>query len=171
MPWIYDLIKHLGISKIFATAVFITSYVLLFGHSHFPSQIPAMKDEWKLFAVGAMAFSGIYLVCWIGQCIVVLSKHTVDNALFWWNSKKLDEVDNAFILAIAMRPDGILDLYNLRYDNDVLTRIEMIQKAKLLKKMGLVNVYNLNEHIVSLTERGKVLAAKLQSSIRASKNT
>jgi len=171
MHWITDLIKHLGISKIFATAVFTTSCVLLFGHSHFPSQIPPINEEWKLLAVGAMSFSGVYLVVWLVQGIVVISKPTVDNVSFWWKSRELDQFDEVFILLIARELDGVLNLSNIEYDQIGVTRLEMIQKAKSLKKRGLVNIYALDEHIVSLTERGKVQATQIQARVRASSNS
>lgn len=171
MNWISDLIRHLAISRLFTVAVFIAPATLLFGHYYLPSQIPEIKDTWRLLALATVVFSGTYLVFWLAQWLYGLARLTKNAVAYTFCSGELGAADESLIELIAQQPYECLNLLAINREPEKITRLEYIQQAKLLSKKGFVEISPNDENIISLTERGKRYAVELLAKRRVSANT
>lgn len=168
MQWISDLVKHLGVSKFFAFAVFTTSAALLFGPHYWPSQIPNIKDVWRVIAFATLTFSGTYLFLWLLHWLLCQLNRTKNAFWHWRHSSNITTTDERFIELIATQPSETLNLMLMNYEGQEFSRIELIQYAKYLSKTGLVKISLYDDAIISLTERGKQYASRIAANRRSS---
>lgn len=167
MGWISDLVKHLSISKVFASAVFVTSTSLLFGGHLLPSLVPAIPSEWKLACIATMIFSGTYLLAWAMVAIFGACGSAKTSFFRWLRSRKLTERDEFLIDLLAKQAYETLNLSQMEFDPHEITRLEVIQHAKELQRAGLVRVSPHDDSIISLTENGKARAIEINKKNRA----
>ncbi len=161
MQSIHEILKHLEVSKPFASAVFISTAVLLFGPLLFPSQIPVLAGGIRIAAIAALVFSGTYIGIWflIGSHRIAYS--FIKEVVYICSNKKLSNLDEVFLELAARAPGNSLNLYTLDYSNELITQIELSQHGKQLEKRGLVSMSYFDDSIFTLTERGKAVAVKI----------
>ncbi|WP_111657926.1 hypothetical protein [Isoalcanivorax indicus] len=167
MQWIPDLLKHLAISKLFATAVFLSAAALLFGGYIIPEHIPRLDGNIRVWAIGALVFSATYLIAWfLSTMWRVVTRATVEFG-YRGRDRDLCAFDKVFIELAARQPGQTLNLNVLKYEHGQMTQLEMIQHGKTLVSRGLLIVGEYDDSIFSLTERGKAVGARILAEKRA----
>ena len=168
MQWFSDLLKYVGVSKLFAFAVFITSTAFLFGPRYLSNQIPVVSGGWRILAWLCVFFTGTYLFVWVVQWLWGWVSSLMKTISYWWYSRNLTERDIQLIVSIAGEQFQTKNLRMFHQAKDLnVSIIEIKQHAKSLVRTGLVEVGPHDDYIVSLTERGKQYAARLSANRRS----
>lgn len=170
MQWIPETLKHLSVSKIFASALFLGSGVLLFGPYALPAQIPELDGNLKTAAIFSIVFTGTYILAWILGFLWKQLCSAWQMLMYWWRDKELTPFDRVFIELIASQPGQALNLNHLEYGHGQISLLETIQHGKSLAARGLVRAGPFDDTIFTLTERGKSVGARILAENRARKN-
>ncbi|SRR6266481_636966 len=160
MQWLSDLIKHFTISRSLTGALFITTAVLIFGHKFYPSVIEAIPPQGSLAVQIIFIFTLWLLVLWyIGPfCGTIVSTicHFVYDRL-----NRLTEHELELLFVLRQSADEYLNLRTLPRSPNLL-KLELLDISKKLRKRGIVEKNLYNENLITLTEKGRSYALRLQ---------
>jgi hypothetical protein len=154
MSWVSDVLKHLGVSKVFVVAIFSASAILVLGPRVWPNDIPDAGVQWKVVAIASLVFSGVYVVAWISQAIWWGWIQFKNGVLVGYRSKTLTNEEIVVLCEVAKHPHETLNLRTLNFDGHTDAKLKLMREAKRLQRKGLVRIVD-GDSIIYLTERGK----------------
>lgn len=161
MEWLFEILKHITISRSFTGAVFLTSASLLFGPNIFPDFFEPLPRDWKILSIGALIFSGVILLVWLIPALYKSIKKHISIVLKFILSRSLTDNEEALIKELANFADESLDLRQLDYTTGSVSKLEIFAIAASLSKKGLVAINPYEENLIQLSRQGRFRAIQI----------
>jgi hypothetical protein len=162
MDWLADILKDLAISKTLVGAIFVTAVVMYFGPILAPGQVPALQKEFAPYLFAVMVLTGCLLALWGMAGALNASRAGIEKTATALTSFKLIDTERAILFYLAKDPTQPMNLDNIDYTRASGTKLEFHQLAKGLAGKGLVYINDLNDNLISLTEKGRDRALEIQ---------
>lgn len=148
-------------------AIFFTTMVMYFGPVISPGNVPKLSEDLIPYLFAAMVLSGTLLVLWtlsaVWGGIRQVIKDSAKGVSSWC---PLSESETAILFLMAQNPTISLNLDHIDYSRAPGTKLEFHQLTKALERKGLVSINSYNDDLVSLTERGREKALKIQKQVK-----
>lgn len=154
MSEILNFIKDIGKQKVIVLAVFLTASLINYFIFYTTQNLLKLNDEYKLFLVVVMVFTGTLLLIWFLMEVFQFLKSNLKSGVNKIQSSNLSSDEVSFLLTLAVRPNDSLNIDNLNYDLNRITRIQVIKIANDLEKKGLIVIADFDSRIVWLTKEG-----------------
>lgn len=168
MNWLADIVKNLTVSKILVTAVFITATTMYFGPIVAPESVPKTPSDLVSYVFALMVLTGCILLLWGLSVIWSVMKDGARGFSHVLTNQTLSSQEIGLLLFMAKDPSRAIDLERLDYQRIGGTKLEYHQLTKQLEIKGLARIYNWDDNLISLTERGRVRALELQKQLNNS---
>jgi len=162
MDWLSDIIKNLAISKTLVAAVFVTSVVMYVGPIVVPGGIPKIQPDFVPYLFVVMVLTGCLLLFWGIAAFLRLTKDSVRSATRVLADSTLSEPETALLFAMAIDPTQPINLNNIDYSRAHGTKLEFHHWTKKLEEKGLARINEWDDNLVSLTDKGREQALKIQ---------
>ena len=157
MNWLPELLKNISVSKSVAGALFIATACMLILPGLFPTQFPAVPNEWRWLVGGLSFFSGALLALWCisgAWKIIAKTPAALRKAM---PERELTNLECSLLALIGINdPNGAVNLGNL--DQSRILKLEMFQMCKGLESLGFVELNPWHNELVSLTDKGRARA-------------
>lgn len=162
MEWLPALLKHLSIARSGILALFVASAALYFGPRFIPGYFETLPQEWSFAVIGIFIFSACLLLLWgVSYTWTVIKKVggslTTNFSALWLNG-----LERGLLLVLAVRPTEPINLESVNYSEANFSHLELLQASYQLQRKGLAQVNRYNDNLVTLTEKGRKRALKLQ---------
>ena len=171
MDWLADIFKQVTLSRSFTVAALITSAVLLFGPKAYPNAIDAVPPGWNWAVIAVFVFTASLSSFWFLKALGSLLLGGVRSLKGSLPLPTPSGHEDAFLYALAQHADRSMDLDELHHRADgKVSKLELLDISKSLRNKGYVNENTYNENLVSLTDKGRQYALRLETRVRAHKS-
>ena len=153
MAWMGELLNHLGISKSFVSAIFVTSIALLGGPIVLPDTFEPLDGLLRTGTLAAAIFSFTLIVAWVLpptiQAITSLPSNIINSTFF----NPPNEAELLFLKFLGEKsPNEWVSFDSLNHKENSLIRL--IEVCRTLEKKKLVLVGGLDSSVL-ITAKGR----------------
>jgi hypothetical protein len=167
MDWLADILKNLTISKTLVAAVFVTTVVMYFGPILVHDGVPKLKSEFVAYLFAAMVLTGCLLLFWGLTAFWSITRTIMRSAARVLADSSLSEPETNLLLFMATDPTRPINLDNVDYSRARATKLEFHHWTKQLEVKGLARIYEWDDNLVSLTDKGRTRALEIQKQVNA----